>query len=63
MSRKCDICGKSIETGHRISHSHRKTLRTFKPNLQPVGVKGEDGKTKRLMVCTRCLKAGKVQRV
>jgi|UniRef100_A0A7V3RFJ0 large subunit ribosomal protein L28 len=63
MSRKCDICGKDVETGHRISHSHRKTLRTFKPNLQPVKVKNEEGKIERLMVCTRCLKAGKVQRV
>lgn len=62
MSRKCDVCGKGVETGHKISHSHRKTLRTFKPNLQPVSVKDESGDIKRLMVCTRCLKAGKVQR-
>lgn len=63
MSRKCDICGKTVATGNNVSHSHKKTKRTFKPNLQPVKVMGEDGKVKRLMVCTRCLKAGKVQRV
>ncbi len=63
MSRKCDICGKSVETGNNVSHSHKKTKRTFKPNLQSVKVMGKDGKVKRLMVCTRCLKAGKVQRV
>ncbi len=62
MSRKCDICGKGVETGHRISHSHRKTLRTFKPNLQPVKTVNADGKIERLMVCTSCLKAGKVKR-
>ncbi len=63
MSRKCDICGKTVATGNNVSHSHKKTRRTFKPNLQPVKVMGKNGKVKRLMVCTKCLKAGKVQRV
>ncbi len=63
MSRKCDICGKTVSTGNNVSHSHRKTKRTFKPNLQPVKILDKEGKVKRLMVCTRCLKAGKVQRV
>jgi len=63
MSRKCDICGKTVSTGNNVSHSHKKTRRTFKPNLQRVKVLDKDGKVKRLNVCTRCLKAGKVQKV
>ena len=34
MSRTCDITGKGTTTGHNVSHSQRKTKRTFKINLQ-----------------------------
>lgn len=33
MSRKC-ISGKSVQVGHRVSHSNRKTKHRFLPNLQ-----------------------------
>ncbi len=33
MSRKCDLTGKSAQTGHKVSHSNRKTKRRFLPNL------------------------------
>ena len=33
MSRKC-LSGKGIQTGHRVSHSNRKTNHRFLPNLQ-----------------------------
>jgi large subunit ribosomal protein L28 len=44
-----------------VSHSHIRTRRRWNPNIQPVRAK-VNGTTKRLNVCTRCLKAGKVQR-
>ena len=34
MSRICQITGKHVITGNSVSHSHRKTRRTFAPNLQ-----------------------------
>ena len=34
MARKCDFSGKKTTTGHNVSHSNRKTKRTFVPNLQ-----------------------------
>ncbi len=34
MSRICQITGKHVITGNAVSHSHRKTRRTFAPNLQ-----------------------------
>jgi large subunit ribosomal protein L28 len=57
----CASCGKGIHTGMQVSHSHIRTKRTWSPNLQPVRTV-IDGRPTRLMVCTRCLKAGKVKR-
>lgn len=34
MSRICQITGKQVVTGNKVSHSNRKTRRTFAPNLQ-----------------------------
>ena len=33
MSRVCQITGKRVVSGNNVSHSHKKTKRTFKPNL------------------------------
>jgi len=33
MSRRCDLTGKAAQTGHKVSHSNRKTKRRFLPNL------------------------------
>jgi large subunit ribosomal protein L28 len=33
MSRRCDLTGKKAQTGHKVSHSNRKTKRRFLPNL------------------------------
>jgi large subunit ribosomal protein L28 len=34
MSRICQITGKHLQRGNRVSHSNIKTKRTFEPNLQ-----------------------------
>lgn len=59
---KCAVCGKSRTTGYNVSHSHVRTKRTWKPNLQKVKTVWE-GKVQVISVCTKCLKAGKVQGV
>jgi len=57
----CDICGKGPGFGNRVSFSHRRTPRRFNPNIQVVHAK--TGSTSRRMnVCTSCIKAGKVTR-
>ncbi|MDR0469556.1 MAG: 50S ribosomal protein L28 [Peptococcaceae bacterium] len=61
MSFKCDICGKGKSVGMKVSHSHIRTKKVWKPNLQPVRA-NVDGQTVRLRVCTRCLRSGKIQR-
>jgi large subunit ribosomal protein L28 len=61
MSRQCAICNKRTVTGRSISHAHNVTSRTWQPNLQRVRAV-VDGTTRRIWVCTRCLRSGKVQK-
>ena len=61
MSRVCAICGKNPAARNNRSHSMVATKRRFNPNLQRVRVVLE-GRATRAYVCTRCLKAGKVQK-
>lgn len=62
MAKICAVCGKKPVSGKNVSHSHIKTLRRFQPNLQKVRAK-VDGETKRILVCTSCIQAGKVEKV
>jgi len=61
MSKVCVICQKSPSAGRNVSHSHRVTNRMFRPNIQKVTA-NIDGKVKKVNVCTKCMKAGKVKR-
>ncbi|MCL2766586.1 MAG: 50S ribosomal protein L28 [Peptococcaceae bacterium] len=61
MSRKCSVCGKGISTGIKLSHSHIRTKRIWVPNLQKVKAI-VNGTPRKVLVCTRCLRSGKVQR-
>jgi large subunit ribosomal protein L28 len=57
----CDVCGKGPVFGNNVSFSHRRTRRRWNPNIQrrrtTVG-----GTSKRVNVCTSCIKAGKIAR-
>jgi len=55
MSRVCNICGKGQASGNNVSHSNRKTRRTFKVNVQKISYV-EDGKEMNGYVCARCIK-------
>ena len=61
MARVCDIFGKKPVSGNNISHAHNLTRRRWLPNLQEVRAK-VNGRTKRLTVCTNCIKSGKVRK-
>ena len=61
MGKFCEICEKGTLNGNNVSHSHLKTKRSWKPNIQRVRAV-VDGEVKRVNVCTRCLRSGKVQR-
>jgi large subunit ribosomal protein L28 len=61
MAQRCDICGKGPLFGNRVSHAHNVTHRRFNPNLQRMrAVMG--GVQRRVKVCTRCLRSGKVNK-
>ena len=59
MAKACAICGKKSMVGNHVSHAHNVNKRRFNPNLQSVRTL-QNGRTQRVMVCTSCLKAGKV---
>ena len=60
---KCAICEKSLNYGNKLSitrsHISKRTSRTWKPNLRTVKAI-VDGKTKKIKVCAKCLRSGKV---
>jgi large subunit ribosomal protein L28 len=59
MARACKVCGKQRSSGHNVSHANNKTKRLWRPNLQRVHAKVGGG-AKRLLVCTRCIRSGRI---
>lgn len=58
---RCEVCGKGPIFGHQISHAHNVSTRKRYPNIQRIrAVVG--GRMKRIAVCTRCLRAGRVRK-
>ncbi|MDP8225471.1 MAG: 50S ribosomal protein L28 [Candidatus Lernaella stagnicola] len=62
MARVCEICGKGRQVGYSISHAHNKRKKVWLPNVQRVRTLTKNGETKRVWVCTRCIRSGKVQK-
>jgi len=61
MARRCAICGRGAQSGSNISHAHNVTKRKFRINLQTVRAK-VGGRVKKMLVCTKCIRSGKVMR-
>ncbi len=61
MARVCSICGKGHQAGHNVSHANNKTNKRWYPNLQHIKTVHQ-GTVRRINVCTRCLRSGKVTR-
>jgi large subunit ribosomal protein L28 len=62
MAQVCEFCGKKPSSGNNVSHANNKTKRRFNPNLQRVRAQ-VDGAVRRVRVCTRCIRSGKVTKV
>ena len=62
MSKQCAICGKKPMVGNNVSHAHNLNKRRFNPNLQRVRAVTKSGGVRKIDVCTRCIKAGKVKK-
>lgn len=61
MSRVCSVCGKGKLSGNLVSHSNRKTPRSYNANVQKVKVV-VNGVVSKQYVCARCLKSNSVER-
>jgi len=59
MARRCEICDKGPVVGRTVSHAHNVGPRRFEVNLQTVRAV-VNGATKRIRVCTRCIRSKKV---
>ena len=59
MAKVCEICGKRPVVGYNISHAHNKTKKRWYPNLQRVRTL-QNGSTRRMTVCTSCIRSGRV---
>ena len=62
---KCAICEKIASHGNKLSitrsHISKRSPRTWKPNLRSIKA-DVDGEVKRIYVCAKCLRSGKVKR-
>ncbi|MEI8145258.1 MAG: 50S ribosomal protein L28 [Alphaproteobacteria bacterium] len=58
MSRRCELTGKGVQVGHRVSHSNIKTKHRFLPNLQSVSFMSDAlGQSVTLRVSTAALRS------
>ncbi len=58
---KCFVCNRQRMAGQNVSHANNVTKRVFNVNLQPFRAL-VDGKPKKVKVCTRCIRGGKIQK-
>ena len=58
---KCAICQKAAHFGNGVSHSHRRSNKIWNANVKSVKVKVNGG-TRKMYVCTSCLRSGLVER-
>ena len=59
MSMVCQVTGRRPSFGNSVSHSHRVTKRRWNPNIQRIRA-SVNGASKRVNVCTGCIKSGKI---
>jgi large subunit ribosomal protein L28 len=58
MSRRCELTGKGVLVGHKVSHSNIKTKRRFLPNLCNVTLRSEVlNRNVRMRISTNALKS------
>lgn len=56
MARRCDLTGKTVQTGNNVSHANNKTRRRFLPNLQVTTLLSDALGNVRLRLSTRAIR-------
>ncbi len=59
MAAVCEFCAKKPHFSYQVSFSHKRSKRRWNPNVQRIRI-WEQGRVRRAMVCTSCIKAGRV---
>jgi large subunit ribosomal protein L28 len=63
---KCEVCDKTIQTGHKISitrsHVSRRANKIWKSNVKKIKI-NDNGTVRSAHVCTRCMRSGRVDRI
>ncbi|MFQ5649147.1 MAG: 50S ribosomal protein L28 [bacterium] len=62
MAKRCEICGKGPMVGNNVSHAHNLSKRRWLPNLKKIRA-NINGQIRKVKVCTRCIRSGKVVKV
>lgn len=62
MAQTCSVCGKKPLFGNSVSHANNKTRRRWNINLKSVKAVLDSGGTKKIRVCTRCIRSGRVKK-
>jgi large subunit ribosomal protein L28 len=58
MARRCELTGKAVQVGNRVSHANNKSKHRFLPNLKAVSLLSDAlGKTVKLRVSTAALRS------
>ena len=58
MSMKCELTGKTFQTGNNVSHAKNRTKRRFMPNLQSISFMSEIlGRKIQLKVATSTIRS------
>ena len=53
--QRCEVFGKTVSHGNRVSHSHKATKRIWRPNLQTMLLTINNEEV-RVRVCTKAMK-------
>ncbi|NLY09914.1 MAG: 50S ribosomal protein L28 [Tissierellia bacterium] len=56
MAKKCDICGKQKQFGHKVTFSNKKINKSWSPNIRRIRT-NINGTSKRINICAKCLKS------
>ncbi len=56
MARRCELTGKTVQSGNNVSHANNKTRRRFLPNLQDASLLSDVLGTIRLRLSTRAIR-------
>jgi large subunit ribosomal protein L28 len=58
MARRCELTGKAVQTGNKVSHANNKSRRRFLPNLNEVTLTSEAlGQSVKLRITSHALRS------